>query len=82
MNNPTGITVDPLGILYILDTGNNRVIRWIQGASYGITIVASLSSPYGIMFGRTGNLVVTDTSNHRVLSYSMSCRKIIFLIFT
>lgn len=78
MNNPTGVIVDPFGVLFILDSGNNRVMRWVQGASYGTTIITSLSSPDGLIFGRTGNLVVSDTSNHRVVSYSMICRKIFF----
>ena len=79
LTNPTGISVDPFGILYILDTGNGRVLRWIQGASYGTTVVASLSNPYGLTISSRGSLIVADTANHRVLSYSMNCRKRFFL---
>ncbi|CAF1605162.1 unnamed protein product [Rotaria magnacalcarata] len=28
---PEGLFVDTLGTLYVADTGNNRVMRWIQG---------------------------------------------------
>ena len=74
-NNPTSITLDPFGFMYILDFSNSRIQRWSPGASFGITVVsASMSSPIGLRFDRAGNLVVADTSFHRVLSFGMTCR--------
>lgn len=80
-NNPTSITLDPFGFMYILDFSNSRIQRWSPGASFGITVVsASMSSPIGLRFDRVGNLVVADTSFHRVLSFGMTCR-MLFLDF-
>lgn len=56
-------------------------MRWVQGASYGTTIVTSLSNPLGLIINARGSLVVSDTNNHRVLSYSMSCRKRFSFLF-
>lgn len=75
-SSPTAITFDPFGFMYVLDMSNNRVQRWLPGASYGVTVVAaSMSSPTGLHVGPTGDLVVIDSSNHRVLSFAISCRK-------
>ncbi|CAF5031402.1 unnamed protein product, partial [Rotaria sp. Silwood1] len=73
-NNPTAVTLDQYGYLYILDSGNNRIQKWYPGASYGTTVTSgSLSSPIGLKFDRLGNLIVADTSYHRVVSYSVMC---------
>ena len=59
-----------------MDAGNNRIQRWVPGATYGITVVASgtMSNPRGLRFDTLGNLVVADFSQHRVLSFGMLCR--------
>lgn len=75
-SNPTGITFDPYGFMYVLDMSNSRIQRWFPQATFGITVVAaSMSSPTGLHFGPTGDLIVTDSANHRVLSFAISCRK-------
>lgn len=64
--------------MYILDTGNSRVQKWLPGAPYGTTVIAvSMNTPYGLTFDKRGNIIVTDTVNHRVLSFTMSCREFI-----
>ena len=75
-NYPTGIDFDPFGYMYILDSGNSRIQRWLPGATYGTTVIAgSFSTPYGLQFDNLGNLVVTDTLNYRVATYALTCRK-------
>ena len=75
-SNPTSITFDRFGSLYIMDSGNNRIQRWSPGSTYGVTVAsASMSNPRGLSFDTYGNLVVADLSNHRVLSFPVSCRK-------
>jgi sugar lactone lactonase YvrE len=75
-SSPTSITFDPYGYMYVLDTGNSRIQKWLPGAAYGTTVVAvTMSSPYGLQTDRLGNLVVADTSYHRIISFSMTCRK-------
>lgn len=75
-SSPTAITFDSYGYMYVLDTGNNRVQRWLPGATYGFTVAAaSMSTPYGMRFGPLGNIVIADTFNHRIISYTLTCRK-------
>ncbi|CAF1044652.1 unnamed protein product [Adineta steineri] len=42
LNNPRSIIVDSSGTLYIADTYNNRIQRWLQNATSGITIVGGI----------------------------------------
>lgn len=68
--------MDQFSFLYILDFSNQRVQRWVQGATFGTTVAASpMSSPYGMDFDRVGNIYVADTSNQRVISFGLTCRK-------
>ena len=78
LNSPTSITLDPYGFMYILDTGNSRVQKWLPGAAYGFTVTAaSMNSPYGFNFDLRGNMVIADTMNNRVLSFGITCRELI-----
>ncbi|CAF5037126.1 unnamed protein product, partial [Rotaria sp. Silwood1] len=71
---PTAITFDPYGYMYILDETNNRVQKWYPGASYGITVASgSMNLPVGMTFDRLGNLVVADSSYHRMISFNIMC---------
>ena len=65
------------GYIYIMDSGNRRVQRWIPGAQYGFTVAESstMSSPRGMRFDSAGNLAIVDHSRHRVISFSITCRK-------
>ncbi len=75
-SNPTAITFDPYGYMYVLDTGNSRVQKWYPGGAYGTTIIsASMSTPYGLQFDNSGNIVIADTYNHRVITFGITCRK-------
>lgn len=76
LSSPTDITMDPFGFIYIMDTGNNRVQRWLPGATYGTTMLsASMNLPYGLKFDNRGNMLIADVNNHRVLFFGMTCRK-------
>jgi DNA-binding beta-propeller fold protein YncE len=80
---PSGITVDADGSVYLSDTFNNR-IRRIDGVSGIITTVAGtdlrghsingmiaetapLNNPMGLTRDPSGNLLVADSGNHCVL---------------
>lgn len=78
LSSPTSIVFDPFGYLYILDTGNNRVQKWLPGASYGTTVIAtSMSTPLGLIVDPIGGLVISDTNNHRIISFALSCRTLL-----
>jgi trimeric autotransporter adhesin len=85
--NPSGITVDAAGNIYISDSGNNR-IRMINTAGIINTIagigtngfsgdggqasLAQLYSPAGIILGTSGKIIFADLSNHRIREINSS----------
>ncbi|HVX63285.1 MAG TPA: DUF4214 domain-containing protein, partial [Pirellulales bacterium] len=85
-DNPTGISVDSSGNLFIADSGNNR-IREVNLATGIITTVAGngtagfsgdggpaaeaeLSRPNGIAVDSSGDLFIADSSNNRIRKMS------------
>ncbi|CAF4745454.1 unnamed protein product, partial [Rotaria socialis] len=74
LNSPTSVMLDPTGFMYILDSGNARILKWWPGALYGTTILTgSFSTPLGMQLDRANNLVVADTNNHRIVSFGLLC---------
>ncbi|CAF1597237.1 unnamed protein product, partial [Rotaria magnacalcarata] len=78
---PNGLFVDSLGTLYVTDTFNDRVMRWIQGGKKQGTVIVGgkargeganqVNLPRGLSFDRQGNLYVVDASNYRVQRFSI-----------
>jgi class 3 adenylate cyclase/sugar lactone lactonase YvrE len=68
---PNGLAFDGRGVLYIADTGNNRIRR--VGTDGTITTVlgdgttTTLDRPLAVAVDTAGVLYVADTENHRVL---------------
>jgi sugar lactone lactonase YvrE len=77
---PTGITVDPLGNVYVADCSNHRIIRWFK-ESEEISIVIGENEAGaqlnrficfgGLSFDGEGNLYVTDYYNNRILKFDI-----------
>jgi sugar lactone lactonase YvrE len=75
-NNPTGLTLDSAGNLYVADTSNARVQFFLSGETNGTTIagVAStpgnradlLNSPRSVALDSQLNLYVSDAGNSRI----------------
>ncbi|CAM4802267.1 unnamed protein product [Rotaria magnacalcarata] len=73
---PTGVWVDEeTKVVYVADTLNNRVERWLPDASKGDTIAGGFglgdaenqfNTPNDLTFDSEGNLYVSDTWNHRI----------------
>ncbi|CAF1642637.1 unnamed protein product, partial [Rotaria sordida] len=76
LDDPGGVWVDEeTNIVYVADTLNNRVVRWLPDSSKGDTIAGGFGSgnatnqfntPNDLTFDSEGNLYVCDNWNHRV----------------
>ena len=78
LNAPSSVAVDSAGVIYIADTGNNRIraiaangtIATVAGTGTagesgdgGLATAATLNAPAGITVDTVGNLYVADTGN-------------------
>lgn len=81
LSNPTDITVDAGGNLFIADYGNHRVQRWAPGDTTGRTVAGSASGisgataallyhPYGVAVDKYGSVLVADQDNHRIVKWA------------
>ena len=79
LNRPVGITMDPMGNVYVADSDNHRIQFSLAGQSNGTTIAGTtgvsglaanqLNSPYWVEFDSQLNMYVSDTLNHRVQKF-------------
>lgn len=71
LSSPSGIVVDAAGDVYVVDTGNNRIVEVsAQGVASVVSITGlspALSSPTGIAIDGSGDLYVADTGNNLVV---------------
>jgi sugar lactone lactonase YvrE len=84
LSSPSTLLVDTYGNMYIVDTGNNRILRWMIGSPSGMIIAGSstygvlphqLYYPTNIRFDGNGALLVVDSNNNRIQKFSVSCGK-------
>jgi sugar lactone lactonase YvrE len=83
-SNPSGMTTDSSGNVYVADTGNNAVKEIPAGctaANYGsnsctVTVLGNgfnFSSPHGVALDSSGNIYVADTGNNAVEMLTPGC---------
>ena len=69
---PTDVCVGPKGQIYIVDSGNDRVLGFSADGAHRLTIGApgtalTLRSPTGLTVDHEGRMYIADSNNHRVL---------------
>ena len=75
-NYPVGVSLDPMGNIYVADAGNHRIQFFLSGHSVGRTIAgitgvygtnaSVLSQPFWVILDKQLNLYVSDINNYRV----------------
>ena len=80
LNYPTYLYVDASQNLYVTDTFNNRVMRWINGAFSGSVVAGDgtlgtslnqLYYPYGVWVDSSSNVFVVEYINNRVTKWAL-----------
>lgn len=71
LSSPTGIFVDNKNNIYICDTDNTRIQKWIIGASSGTTVATLNTNPLGIYVDKTDNMYICDYTGYAVLKWSL-----------
>lgn len=78
-NGPTSIFVDSIGSIYITDSLNYRVQKWIPGQMNGTTVAGGqgmgttlnkLGVCYGVVVDFQFNIYISDYSYHRVVMWT------------
>jgi uncharacterized protein (TIGR03437 family) len=87
LRGPRGVCIDRAGALYIVDTGNHRVLRAAPGASMATAAgngspgytgdggqgrLAQLNQPGACALDTAGDLFIADTLNHRIRKVASS----------
>jgi sugar lactone lactonase YvrE len=75
---PTCIFVDEDHSVYVSDSQNNRVMKWMKNAEEGIVVAGGngkgnslnqLSHPTGLFVDQLGTVYVADLYNHRIMRW-------------
>jgi hypothetical protein len=79
-SNPTGLSVDSAGNVYVADTGNGTIRKvtpggvvstlagfaGLSGIAEGTGNAVRFTTPYGVAVDGSGNVFVADTGNHTI----------------
>ena len=68
LNEPTYIFVDQQKTVYVSDTKNSRVMKWIEDATEGVRMLKCFSR--GLYVDLSGTVFIADYGNHRLVRWS------------
>jgi sugar lactone lactonase YvrE len=68
LHDPRGVAVDAAGNVYVVDSGNSRVVKLAAGSSAQTVLPFNgLADPSGVAVDTAGNLYVSDPGHDRVV---------------
>ncbi|CAF1261812.1 unnamed protein product [Adineta ricciae] len=79
---PGAVVGDENGYIYIVDSSNDRIMRWMVGSSYGTVVAGSstfgvlpnqLYRPKNLRLDSTGAVLVVDIENNRIQKFALLC---------
>ena len=74
---PVGVAVDAAGNIYVADTGNDRIQKFVSGGAFITKWGANgendgeFKGPQGMAIDGSGNLYVVDWANHRIQKFDL-----------
>lgn len=81
---PTYLFVDEDQSVYVTDSNNHRVMKWMKGAKKGVIVaggqgegnsLSQLSDPQGVMVDQWENVYVADNGNDRIMCWSKGSKQ-------
>jgi len=85
LNSPHGVALDSSGNVYVVDTGNHRIVKYgangenpVYAGSFGAGN-DQLDSPTGIALDSDGNIYVSDSGNHRIVKYDSEAENPLYI---
>ena len=81
---PSYIFIDREETVYVSDSHNHRVMKWLKGAKEGIVVAGGhgqgnsskqLSYPRGLLVNELGDIYVADEWNHRIMCWSLGSKE-------
>jgi sugar lactone lactonase YvrE len=79
ISDPQGVAVDAMGNVYVVDTGNNRIVRLTTAGVASALSIRGLPAPttlgsslFGVTLDPSGNLYIPDWSNSRIVFVNVS----------
>lgn len=85
---PASIYVDAAGAVYVADQNNNRIQKWLPGATVGVTVAGTgtesdneagkLSGPSGVIVDQNGIIYISDGYNNRIQKWESGEAKLTY----